>query len=99
VTVPVSGNLHTNNTELLRAAALTGRGIVRAPTYRVQDDIRAGRLIQVLPEWHSGEWPIVALYPNRQHLPAKVRAFIDFAVKHFAEELKPAPETRIAAAS
>ncbi len=98
VTVPVSGNLHTNNTELLRAAALTGRGIVRAPTYRIEDDIRAGRLVQVLPDWYSGEWPIVALYPNREHLPAKVRLFIDFAVKHFAEELKRGPETKIAAA-
>jgi len=98
VTVPVSGNLHTNDIDLLRAAALTGRGIVRAPTHRVEDDIRAGRLIQVLPDWHSGEWPIVALYPNRQHLPARVRIFIDFAVKHFAEEQKRGLETKIAAA-
>jgi DNA-binding transcriptional LysR family regulator len=98
VTVPVSGNLHTNNIDLLRAAALTGRGIVRAPIYRIRDDLRAGRLVQVLPDWHSGDLPIVALYPNREHLPAKVRLFIDFAVKHFAEELKRAPETQIAAA-
>ncbi len=98
VTVPVSGNLHTNDIDLLRAAALTGRGIVRAPTHRVEDDIRAGRLIQVLPDWHSGEWPIVALYPNRQHLPARVRIFIDFAVKHFAEQQKRGLETKIAAA-
>ncbi len=83
--MPVSGNLHTNNIDLLRAAALTGRGIVRAPTYRIQDDIRADRLVQVLPDWHSGELPIVALYPNRQHLPVRVRTFIDFAVRHFAE--------------
>jgi DNA-binding transcriptional LysR family regulator len=98
VTVPVSGNLHTNNTELLRAAALTGRGIVRAPVYRVEDDIRAGRLVQVLPEWYSGDWPIVALYPNREHLPAKVRLFVDFAVKHFAEKLKLGPVRRVAVA-
>jgi DNA-binding transcriptional LysR family regulator len=98
VTVPISGNLHTNNTELLRAAALTGRGIVRAPVYRLEDDIRAGRLVQVLPEWYSGDWPIVALYPNREHLPAKVRLFIDFAVKHFAEKPRLDAEPRIAAA-
>ena len=98
VTVPVSGNLHTNNIELLRTAALTGRGIVRSPIFRIQDDIGDGRLIRVLPEWHSGEFPIVALYPNREHLPAKVRLFIDFAVQHFAEQQKRAPETRIAAA-
>jgi hypothetical protein len=33
---------------------------------------------------------VVALYPHRQHLPAKVRSFIDFAVKHFAEALAQA---------
>src|SRR5260221_623456 len=85
VTVPVSGNLHTNNIDLLRAAALTGRAIVRAPTYRIKHDIRADRLVHVLPDWHSGELPLVALYPNRQHLPVRVRTFIDFAVSHFAE--------------
>src|SRR5690348_5351740 len=97
VTVPVSGNLHTNNTELLRQAALTGRGIVRAPAYRVEEDIRAGRLIHVLPDWQSGEWPIVALYPNREHLPAKVRLFVDYAVKYFADKLKQDAMPRIAA--
>ena len=98
VTVPVSGNLHTNNTDLLRAAALTGRGIVMGPTYRLEDDIRAGRLIHVLRDWHSGEMPIVALYPARDHLPARVRVFIDYAVKHFAEQQKRGLETKVAAA-
>ncbi|HKW54535.1 MAG TPA: LysR substrate-binding domain-containing protein [Stellaceae bacterium] len=98
VSVPISGNLHTNNTDLLRAAALTGRGIVLAPTYRVEDDIRAGRLVHVLRDWNLGEMPIVALYPNRDHLPARVRVFIDFAVKHFAEKLKLGSEPKIAAA-
>jgi DNA-binding transcriptional LysR family regulator len=86
VTVPISGNLHSNNTDLLRTAALDGRGIALAANYRVEDDIRTGRLLHLFPEHHSGDVPIVALYPHRQHLPAKVRSFIDFAVKHFAEK-------------
>ncbi len=86
VTVPISGNLHSNNTDLLRTAALDGRGIALAANYRVEEDMRAGRLVHLFPEYHSGDVPIVALYPHRQHLPAKVRSFIDFAVKHFAEK-------------
>jgi DNA-binding transcriptional LysR family regulator len=69
----------------------------RQAIYRVKEDIRAGRLVHLFPEYRSGEVPIVALYPNRQHLPAKVRTFIDFAVKHLAEELKYSFEPRIAA--
>jgi DNA-binding transcriptional LysR family regulator len=84
ITVPVSGNLHTNSTELLHAAVLDGRGIGMVPSYRAVDDISAGRLVHLFPEYRSAEISIVALYPNRQHLPMKVRSFVDFAVKHFA---------------
>jgi hypothetical protein len=42
----------------------------------------------VLPDYHLGEFPIFALYPHRQYVPAKLRSFIDFAVKHFAEHPK-----------
>lgn len=84
VTVRVSGNLHTNSTELLHAALLEGRGIGMVPSYRAADDIRAGRLVHLFPEYRSAEISIVALYPNREHLPMKVRSFVDFAVKHFA---------------
>lgn len=91
VAVSISGNLRTNNDALLRAAALDGRGIVLAPAYRVQDDIRAGRLVQVLPGWDL-DLPIMALYPHRRHLSAKVRLFIDFAAKHFPADLMRRPE-------
>jgi DNA-binding transcriptional LysR family regulator len=95
--VAISGNLHTNNAALLQAAALEGRGIVLAPGYGVEGEIRAGRLVHVLRGWDLGNFPICALYPHRQHLAAKVRSFIDFAVKHFPEHLMNGPEARLAA--
>ena len=88
-TVAVSGNLRINSPAMLRAAVLDGRGIVIAPQW-VLDDVRAGQLVHLLPDYDSGDLPVVALYPHRQHLPAKVRSFIDFAVKHFAEALAQA---------
>jgi hypothetical protein len=51
----------------------------------VEAAIRAGKLVRVLPEHHLGEYPIIALYPHRQHISAKVRSFLDFAARHFAE--------------
>lgn len=85
VTVPVSGNLRTNDSELIRAAALDGRGVIIAPDCLAEEDIGAGRLLQLFPAHHAGDIPMVALFPNREHLPLKTRSFIDFAVKHFAE--------------
>jgi DNA-binding transcriptional LysR family regulator len=98
VKVPISGNLHTNCIDILRSAVFGGRGIMVSPEALIDAGARLGLLVHVLPDYHVGEWPIVVLYPNRQHLPAKVRTFIDFAVKHFAEELKRSLEARIAAA-
>ena len=84
VTVPVAGNLQTNNLETMLAEAFDGRGIAMMTSCAASGAIRSGRLVQVLPEWHSGEFPIIALYPHRQYVPAKVRSFLDFASKHFA---------------
>ncbi|HEX7967721.1 MAG TPA: LysR substrate-binding domain-containing protein [Stellaceae bacterium] len=85
MTVSISGNLHTNSVEMLMAAAFDGRGIVMALSCVADAAVRSGRLARVLPDHHLGEFPIIALYPHRQHVPAKVRSFIDFAAKHFAE--------------
>lgn len=96
VTVPISGNFHTNSLEVIRSALLDGRGISMSQTYAVEEAIRAGQLVRVLPDYHLGEFPIFAVYPHREHMPAKLRSFIDFAAKHFAEHPKwqlpePAP--------
>ena len=84
VTVPVTGNLQTNNLETMLSAAYEGRGIAMVTSCSAAGALSSGRLVQVLPEWHSGEFPIIALYPHRQYIPAKVRSFLDFAGKHFA---------------
>jgi DNA-binding transcriptional LysR family regulator len=94
VTVPVSGNLHTNSVATLMAAAGDGRGIVMACSRTAERALRSGELVRVLPEYHLGEFPICAVYPHRQHLSAKVRSFVDFAADHFADEpLIPANDT------
>ncbi|ASU39475.1 LysR family transcriptional regulator [Herbaspirillum sp. meg3] len=75
--------LEANDGQILRAAALDGLGILVQPSYIVHDDIEAGRLIKILPDW---ELPLLAIniaYQNRRHLPGKVRVFIDFLVEHF----------------
>jgi DNA-binding transcriptional LysR family regulator len=80
----VSGNLHSNNSDLLAEAAARGAGIVIAPAFVVGPEIRAGRLLPLLQEFAPPPLPIYAVYPSRKHLSAKVRRFVDFLVEHFA---------------
>jgi DNA-binding transcriptional LysR family regulator len=51
----------------------------------VETAVRAGQLVRVLPDYDLGEFPIIALYPHRQYVSAKLRSFLDFAAKHFSE--------------
>jgi DNA-binding transcriptional LysR family regulator len=86
LTVPVAGTLHSNNGDILRAAALAGIGFYFAPTFLVGDDVRAGRLERVLPDYDDTSLSIYAVYPHTRHLSAKVRAFIDFLAERFGGE-------------
>lgn len=86
ITVPINGNLHTNSPETIRLAALEGRGLIMSPTFFVDQAVRNGQLVRVLRDYHLGEIPVIALYPHRHRLSGKVRAFLDFAARHFAED-------------
>ena len=86
-TVAVSGSYRANNSEALREAVLQGMGISRIPAFVVGPDIRAGRLVEVLADYQMPVKALYALFPRRQHLPAKVRVFIDFVVERLGGEL------------
>jgi DNA-binding transcriptional LysR family regulator len=80
VGVSVRGVVSTNNHEAVRGAALSGLGIGLLPQYLVIDDILAGRLVHVLPEYGSETLPIYIVYPSRRHLAPRTRVVIDFLI-------------------
>ncbi|MES2151660.1 MAG: LysR family transcriptional regulator [Pseudomonadota bacterium] len=82
--VRVGGALHTNNGDTARAAALAGAGIIWQPTFLIGADLRAGRLVRVMPAFSLPDIDVLAVYPSRRHLSAKVRAMIDFLADAFA---------------
>jgi DNA-binding transcriptional LysR family regulator len=82
----VNAVLCSNNGDVLRAAALAGRGIALLPTFLAGPDIASGRLSRVLEGYVSRELGIYALYASKRFLAAKTRAFIDFLVDRFGEE-------------
>ncbi len=78
VTVKVAPRLRTNSGDTCRVAALRHRGIVLQPSFLVGPDLRAGTLVEVLPEYRSIELDVYAVYPSRRFVAPKVRLLVDF---------------------
>lgn len=82
------GMLITNSSEVIREAVIAGLGIALRSTWDIGPELKAGRLVQVLPAYEgSHNVTLSAVYPSRQFLPAKVRLFIDY----LAELYGPTP--------
>ncbi len=84
--VRVHGRLRFNGAEACVAAAVAGFGVVRTPAFAAADDLRAGRLVPLLPNVEPELIHVHAVYPHARHLAAKVRAFVDFLVARYAGE-------------
>ena len=78
------GNTQISDGEALRAVAVAGLGVARLAAFQVRADLDAGRLVPVLEDYDPGETEdIHAVYVGQgAHLPARVRAFLDFLVAH-----------------
>jgi DNA-binding transcriptional LysR family regulator len=85
VGVRCSGSIKADNGDMLRLAAIAGSGLIFQPRFIVEEDIRTGRLEQVLGDYTSEELGIHAVYPSRRHLSAKVRTFVDFLVSELGQ--------------
>lgn len=84
VLVKVRGPLSSNHGEIAVDWALAGHGIVLRSEWDVAGYLRSGRLQRVLAPWAGDMADIHAVYPQRHHLSAKVRVFLDFLVERFA---------------
>ncbi|PWY53215.1 LysR family transcriptional regulator [Pseudomonas chlororaphis] len=83
VAVTADSSFHTDTITALHACALAGGGIAAFTLATVQDDLLAGRLVRILPEFTLGVRHYYALYPHARNLPAKVRAFVDFMAEYY----------------
>lgn len=89
---PIRPRVVINDGEALRKAALCGLGIVLLPAFLIGDDLRAGRLCRVLPDWHIAPVPVNAVYPASRNIAAKVRAFVGFFATLLAQVSDLQPE-------
>lgn len=87
VSVRVSGRLQSDNGEALRDAAVAGLGIALLSTWAVYQQLAAGQLARVLPDFPvAGAAVVSAQYLNRNFLPPKTQVFIDYLAERFGPE-------------
>ena len=82
--VDVRGALETDEMEAVRAATLSGMGIAILPLYMSSEELRQGRLVQILRDYEAPiESAIHLVYLPDRNLPSRVRALIDFLLARF----------------
>jgi DNA-binding transcriptional LysR family regulator len=81
IEVPVESGV-TVTDDVLGCAAIArhGGGVTQILRFIVQADLDSGRLVEVLEQYGGRSRPIYLLYPSNQHLPLRVRSFVDFLV-------------------
>lgn len=84
--VLVKGRFTSNQGDALRIAALHGAGIVLQPEALLADDIAAGRLVQILPDWAYKTTPMYLIYAQDSRPTAKLRSVIDFLLERFGPD-------------
>jgi len=92
--IRVSGNFQADDSASLRAAAVLGQGLIYVPNFVVAEELQSGRLIATLTDLTPIELSLDAIYPDRRHLSAKVRCFIDMAAKRLVHANWNCPERR-----
>ena len=81
VSMRIAGTLECSDGAVLHEWALAGHGIAWRSMWEVSDDIAAGRLVPLLEAFVAPDTAIHAVFPQRRHLPLRVRMFVDY-LKH-----------------
>jgi len=84
VQAEVGGRFVVNSVGMFRRLATLDLGVTFLPQEIAADDVAAGRLKRVLPEWEGKPTPVYALTETRL-LPAKVQRFIDFLQERLSQ--------------
>ncbi|MDB5886525.1 MAG: transcriptional regulator, LysR family [Polaromonas sp.] len=79
------GPLDCSDGQVLHDWCLAGYGIAWRSTWEVASEITAGRLVAVLEDFAAPANGIYAVFPQRKHLPLRVRLWIDFLKHHYSQ--------------
>lgn len=87
-TSTVKPRVRVTDVGVARELAIAGLGYTILPNAMCTEDIEAGRLQRVLPDWKTAPVPAVATFLEHRHLPLRIRAFLDL----LKEQFKPVAE-------
>jgi len=78
IPLTASTSIQTDSASAVLQFVLLNCGIAPLPEWMIEAQLREGSLVRVLPDYELPEQGVYAVFPNTQHVPAKVRAFIEF---------------------
>jgi DNA-binding transcriptional LysR family regulator len=86
-TVSLPSTLSVTGTESYLAGIGLGLGLAQVPLFHVREELRNGSLVQVLPDLPPPSAPVWLLYHRSRQLSPRVRVFLDWAAREFAQRL------------
>ncbi len=84
----VDGTVRFSRAETCLLAARAGFGIARSPAFAAAPHLHSKVLVPLLESFEPTPLPVNAVYPHARHLPARVRAFVDFLIPRMATALR-----------
>lgn len=78
-----------DNAEALIAGCLAGMGLIQVPAYDVQEHLRNGELVSVIPEWCAEPLPMSILYPHKHHTTDRVTTFVEWLERLLKRHILP----------
>ena len=91
VRVAVNGRLTVTDSGTKLGACLAGFGIAQVIDLGLEHHVNTGALINLFPDWSDERFPLYVYYASRNHMPARLRRFIDFIVASLGSETGAAP--------
>ncbi|MDI5987610.1 LysR family transcriptional regulator [Halomonas sp. M4R5S39] len=87
--VKVAGPLASNDGEVIVGLALDGHGIALRSWWDVHPHLASGALVELLPEWRGVRADFHAVYQQRRHVPARIRAFVAYLEQEMVNRVPP----------
>ncbi|AXY41858.1 LysR family transcriptional regulator [Halomonas sp. JS92-SW72] len=90
--VKVAGPLASNDGEVIVGLALDGHGVMLRSWWDVHEWLARGELVELLPGWRGVRADFHAVYPQRRHVPARLRAFVELLQRELPRRVAALPD-------
>ena len=77
--IALNARIAVNDLSTVKSLALSGLGVALLPNFLCEAEAKSGKLVRILPEWHSRTTPIHLVYPAQKFVSPALRAYVDLA--------------------